>query len=118
MPKTPHLPTLLLAASLAFVLTACVTPYRTDVQQGNAVSTETLEKLPLSMNKRQVRFLLGTPLVTDPFRQDRWDYIYSLRNGNGPAVHQRLSLIFHNDVLVDVDGDLAPTHLKHKAASN
>ena len=100
MPKTPHLPTLLLAASLAFVLTACVTPYRTDVQQGNAVSTETLEKLQLSMNKRQVRFLLGTPLVTDPFRQDRWDYIYSARNETArPSANA--SLIFHNDVLVD-----------------
>jgi outer membrane protein assembly factor BamE len=115
MPKIISKSLLLL---LALPLAGCVSPYRADVQQGNALSAEALAKLEPNMTKRQVRALLGTPLVTDPFRQDRWDYVFTQRNGHGPTERQRLTLQFRNDQLVGVDGDLAPPHLRHKSVSS
>jgi outer membrane protein assembly factor BamE len=58
------------------------------------------------MTRRQVRFLLGTPIVEDTFNNDRWDYIRLVRRGNDTLLRRRLTVVFENDVLVDVEGDL------------
>jgi len=93
---------------MSLVLGACVPTYRADIQQGNVVTPETVSALKLGMTKRQVRYALGTPLIADPFHKDRWDYIYSLQKGNGARSQQRLTVIFRNDALVTIEGDLAP----------
>src|SRR3990170_4201353 len=80
----------LLAA--ATLLAGCVSPYKIDVQQGNVVSQEMLEKLKPGMTKSQVRFALGTPLIADSFHPDRWDYFYSLKKGGDPAPPPRRRL--------------------------
>lgn len=99
---------LLLAAVLAAPLAGCITPYRMDVQQGNVISQEMVDQLKPGMTKAQVRFVLGTPLITDPFHPDRWDYFYSFRHGReGVPETRRLTVIFRNDTLVRVEGDLA-----------
>ena len=60
-----------------FLLSACfVVPHKIDVQQGNFVDQEMMSKLKLDMTRSQVLFVLGTPLVTDAFHPDRWDYVY------------------------------------------
>ena len=55
--------------------------YRINVEQGNVVNEEMVEKLRPGLNKRQVRYIMGTPLIEDSFHADRWDYRYLLRNG-------------------------------------
>ena len=55
--------------------------YRINVEQGNVVNEEMVEKLRPGLNKRQVRYIMGTPLIEDSFHDDRWDYRYLLRNG-------------------------------------
>jgi len=66
----------LLICLITFVLlSGCA--HKIDIQQGNALSLETLDKVKPGMERDQVRFILGTPLLTDPFHQDRWDYYYS-----------------------------------------
>jgi outer membrane protein assembly factor BamE len=80
--------------------------YRIPIQQGNVITVEMLQELKLGMDKRKVKFILGTPLVTDVFHLDRWDYFYSYKPGTGDTVQQRASLFFENDRLVRVDADI------------
>ena len=69
-------------ATLVFgALTGCYPGYRMDVEQGNVVTPEQRAQLQLGMGRREARFVLGSPLVKDPFHTDRWDYVYSLRDG-------------------------------------
>ncbi len=70
--------------------------YRLDIPQGNLIDQEKVEQLKIGMEPRQVRYLLGTPLITDTFSQDRWDYYYSLRKNNKEKVDYHLSIIFDN----------------------
>ena len=95
-------------AVLSLLLSSCVSLYKPDVQQGNVISAEMLETLKTGMTKRQVVFLLGTPLIVDPFHPERWDYFYSLsKNGRKPA-QRHLVVYFKGDAMVSLDGDLAP----------
>jgi len=93
---------------MSLVLGACVPTYRADIQQGNVVTPETVSALKLGMTKRQVRYALGTPLIADPFHKDRWDYVYSLQKSRGTRSQQRLTVIFKDEALVAIEGDLAP----------
>lgn len=96
---------LLLSASLALLVSGC-SVYKVEVQQGNVVTQEMIDKLKPGMTRSQVRFVLGTPLVTDAFHLNRWDYYYYLRpSNNDTGESQRLTVIFKNDVLVSVQND-------------
>jgi outer membrane protein assembly factor BamE len=69
-------------------LLGLVTPYRIDIVQGNAVSREQIAAIKLGMSRAQVRDILGTPLLTDPFRAGRWDYLFTIRRpGTEPQPH-------------------------------
>jgi outer membrane protein assembly factor BamE len=95
---------LLLLAALVFgALTGCYPGYRMDIEQGNVITTKQRAQLQLGMSRRETRFVLGSPLVKDPFHADRWDYVYSLRDGaTGTFDQQRLSLFFEDNLLVDI----------------
>jgi outer membrane protein assembly factor BamE len=82
--------------------------YKIDIEQGNIVTQEMVDQLRPGMTKRQVTFVMGTPLVRDPFHQDRWDYIYSYQPGGGERGQERLSVLFENDELVSITGDFRP----------
>jgi outer membrane protein assembly factor BamE len=71
----------LLAAAAALLLSGCV--YRLDTQQGNILDVEQVDQVEVGMTRSQVRFILGTPMVADPFDQSRWDYVYWQRKGKG-----------------------------------
>lgn len=90
-------------------LAACIQPYKVDVRQGNRVTEEMVRLLEPGMDKSQVRFVLGAPLITDPFHQDRWDYVYLYKEHAGaPAQIRRLTVIFEGDTLARLEGDMAP----------
>ena len=80
--------------------------YKIDVEQGNIVTQEMVEQLKPGMSRRQVRFILGTPLLEDPFNQARWDYPYVKRNGNKVLDEARLMVYFDGDKLVSFEGDV------------
>jgi outer membrane protein assembly factor BamE len=91
----------LLAVLLAgAVAGGCV--FRVDVQQGNLLDEADIEAVQPGMTRSQVRFLLGTPVVEDPFHQDRWDYMYYLRVGRSRKPIQRW-------LIVEFDGDIVRT---------
>ena len=96
----------LFAAILALLLSGCLSVYKLEVQQGNVVTQEMIDKLKPGMTPSQVRFVMGTPLVTDPFHPDRWDYYYYLRRANEAVGEtQRVTVVFKNDLLIAVQGD-------------
>jgi outer membrane protein assembly factor BamE len=80
--------------------------YRIDVQQGNIITQDMLEKLKLGMSKQQVSFILGTPLLVDTFLPDRWHYIYSFKPGNGRREQRTITVWFEDDKLSHVSGDV------------
>jgi len=86
-----------------------ITPYRMVIQQGNFISQEMVSQLKPGMTKEQVRFILGTPLVTDIFHADRWDYVFFREQANGKREQRNLSVVFENGKLVRVLGDLMPS---------
>lgn len=81
--------------------------YKIDVEQGNIVTQDMVDQLRPGMSRRQVRFILGTPLLQDTFNQQRWDYPYVKRNGQRVLSESRLTVYFENDSLVEVTGDYA-----------
>ena len=93
---------LLLALTILLSATACA-PYKMDIRQGNYISQESREKLKTGMTRLQVRSLLGSPLVTDTFHPDRWDYVYSYEHRRTQEVSQHLTLYFEGDKLVRID---------------
>jgi len=80
--------------------------YKADIQQGNAISQDMLAKLKPGMTPSQVRFVLGTPLLVDPFRNNRWDYVYRLVQGGKLVEHRRITVVFENDKLKAIEGDV------------
>lgn len=80
--------------------------YRIDIQQGNVVTQEMLDKLEPDMEKRKVRHVLGSPLIENAFDRSRWDYYYSFQQSGGDRVQRRISLYFDNEKLARVDGNV------------
>ncbi len=111
MLRTSRTANLALALSITLSLSACSGigfpgVYKIFVEQGNIVTAEMVEELKPDMTRRQVQFVLGTPIVEDTFNSNRWDYIYLLRIGEDVTKESRLKVIFDGDRLVDVKGEL------------
>jgi outer membrane protein assembly factor BamE len=92
--------------------------YKIDVEQGNIVTQEMVDQLKPGMSRRQVRFVLGTPLVEDTFNPDRWDYTYVIRNGNNILAEEQLSVFFEGDTLVSFTSNLTPNEPSEEAADS
>lgn len=93
--------------------------YRPDVQQGNFVSKEMVSQLKVGMTPEQVRFVLGTPLVSDIFHGERWDYPFRMRNGNGQITTSHVSVFFKEGRVERFEGGDLPEekdYLKRLAA--
>lgn len=86
------------------LLAACV--YQAPISQGNLLKQEDVDQVAVGMTRSQVRFLLGTPMIDDPFHADRWDYVYFLKVGRKDAVFKRwISVKFDGDVVTEVLAD-------------
>ena len=83
-----------------------LTPYKIDVRQGNYVTQEMVSQLKPGMSKDQVRYALGSPLLTDMFHADRWDYVYRLQQGNGKVEERKIIVYFDQAKLIRVAGDV------------
>lgn len=106
-----HRITLCTAGALLLVLTAGCESYLPNfytvpVRQGNYLDPALVGQLRTGMTKQQIQQLLGTPLITDPFHQNRWDYYYSYSK-DGKVVEQRhVALFFSGDTLSRVEGQV------------
>ena len=90
----------LLLISLIFSA-GCV--YRANISQGNLIKQDDLDQVEIGMTRNQVRFLLGTPMIDDPFHSDRWDYVYYLRVGREDAGFKRwVTVLFEDGEVIEI----------------
>lgn len=87
------------------LLGGCDVIYKPDVQQGNLLDAKNVQQLKPGMSKQQVVALLGTPSVTSPFAQSRWDYVATMQKRGGKILERTLTLYFDNDTLARTNGD-------------
>ncbi|MDC8759494.1 outer membrane protein assembly factor BamE [Janthinobacterium fluminis] len=90
-------------------------PYRPVIQQGNFISEEMLAQLKVGQTREQVRFLLGTPLLTDIFHAERWDYPFRLAKGNGELTTSRVVVFFKDGKVERFEGGNLPTEKEYIA---
>ena len=97
---------LLISLTLAFI-SACGFPgvYKINIEQGNIVTQEMVNQLKPGMSRRQVNFIMGTPLIKDTFNRNRWDYVFMIRNGSTVLEQSRVAVEFNDDTFVNVFGD-------------
>ncbi|WP_205203858.1 outer membrane protein assembly factor BamE [Azonexus hydrophilus] len=103
-----------LLAAFALFMTGCaykpsfINEYKIDVQQGNVLTQDMVAQLKPGQTREQVRFILGSPLLTDVFHRERWDYVYYFRDGSTRKVQRRqFSVFFDADHrLSRVSGDV------------
>lgn len=96
---------LILTFFCLMLLSACV--YRANISQGNLIEQKDLDQTEIGMTKSQVRFLLGTPMIDDPFTRNRWDYVYYLKIGRQGATHKRwVSIYFVDEKVSEIKKEL------------
>lgn len=85
--------------------------YRANISQGNLIKQEDLDQVEIGMTINQVRFLIGTPMIQDPFSNSRWDYVYYITIGRDDAIQKRWVSVYFEDEKVSkiqLDQELAP----------
>ena len=107
-----HLPRVALMLCVVFGasvgMSGCV--YRIDIQQGNFLEDKDIDRVTVGMTRVQVRSLLGTPMVADPFESSRWDYVYYLKQGRLKKPTQRHFIVhFEGDKVVKIDRSTPPS---------
>jgi outer membrane protein assembly factor BamE len=85
-------------------------PYRIEIVQGNVVTSEQVERVAQGMTRLQVREVLGTPLLTDMFHADRWDYMFILHRGGAPLTRLDVTIFFEADKVARVEAPALPTN--------
>ncbi|MDO9072575.1 MAG: outer membrane protein assembly factor BamE [Rubrivivax sp.] len=93
-----------------------ITPYRIDIVQGNAVTQEQAALIKPGLSRLQVREVLGTPLIADPFHADRWDYIFTLRRPGAEPQRRSVVVLFENDVVKSIDAPALPSEREFVAS--
>ncbi len=93
-----------------------VTPYRMDIVQGNVVTQEQAARVQPGMSRAQVRDILGSPMLTDVFHSDRWDYIFTIQRQGTTPQRREVVALFSGDKLDRLDANDLPTEREFVAA--
>ena len=107
---------LAVAIALSTILTSCALPrvYKVTVQQGNVITQQMVDSLKPGMSQEQVAYVMGKPVIKNPFDEDRWDYVYTLRVPGVVSDRMKMSLFFTDGMLSHFVGDLAPSEAQAK----
>jgi outer membrane protein assembly factor BamE len=107
-----------LSAVLALALTGCNSnnpnrsgifePYRVDLSQGNYITDDAVKQIKVGMNPEQVRNIMGTALLLDPFRPNRWDYVFHYKQANGKTDTRRATVFFDQSKVTKVEATELP----------
>lgn len=98
----------LIGALAAVSLNACAYIYHQPVQQGNVLEQKDIDLLQPGMTKRQVSLIIGTPAVVSPFKQNRWDYVFTFRDSKDNIERKNFTVYFENGALARTEGDFQP----------
>lgn len=106
---------LVVVLTLLTLATSCSTfrfpgVHRINIQQGNFITQQMIDKLKPGMSKNQIRYVLGQPVLENPLDQDRWDYMHTLQISGGKPQQAQLTLYFVNEHLDHFEGDYLPTN--------
>ena len=82
--------------------------YKLDINQGNYVTQDMVDRLAAGQTRQQVKGTLGTPLLADPFHADRWDYIYEFERQGHLLEHYQFTVYFVDDKLARWEGTEVP----------
>jgi outer membrane protein assembly factor BamE len=94
----------------AVSVSGCFRLYVQDIEQGNVLTQEMIDQVRPGMTRRQVTFILGTPLVADPFHADRWDYYYALQPGGRKVTKKQvITILFKGDRVTQIVRDMPDT---------
>ncbi len=93
-----------------------LSPYRIEIVQGNVVTQEVMAQIQPGLGKNPVREILGTPLLTDVFHEDRWDYVFTIARQGIPPQQRRVTVFFKGDVVDRFEADQLPTEREFVAA--
>lgn len=93
-----------------------ITPYRIDIVQGNVVTEEQAALIKPGATRQQVRDAFGTPLLSDPFHADRWDYIFTLRRPGTELTHRSIVVLFDGDIVKSIEAPELPTEREFVAS--
>ena len=95
---------------------AFIAPYKPDIIQGNVVTTEQMAQVKEGMSRVQVKEILGSPLITDPFHADRWDYVFTLKRQGFDDQQRSFVVLFDKDQVLKIDAPTLPTEDEFVAA--
>jgi outer membrane protein assembly factor BamE len=89
-------------------ISACSIPkvYKLTVQQGNIVTQDMIDELKVGMTKRQVAYVMGTPLIRSPYQQERWDYLYTLERRDKVVKNYQVTLFFKDELYTRLEGEV------------
>lgn len=93
-----------------------ITPYRIDIVQGNVITREQAARVRPGMSRLQVRDVLGTPLLTDPFHAARWDYVFTMRRPNTDVQSRHVVVVFDGDQVLRIDAPELPSEKEFVAS--
>lgn len=96
----------LMASLVVLMLSAGCSIHQPDIQQGNSLDEKNISQLREGMKRSEVRYLMGTPMITDPFHENRWDYIYTYQTAGEDRKMGRVTLWFDNDKVARIDKKL------------
>ena len=111
---------IIISVIASLLLTGCSNyhlVHKIDIQQGNVITQDEVNLLEPGMTRRQVRFIMGSPMIADVFHQDRWDYVYLLQPGYSEPSKERITLFFADDLLTGTSGTLYPDEAGRDAPS-
>ncbi len=108
MTRTLPMTRTLIGIVAALSLNACAFIYHQPVQQGSVLEQKDIDLLQPGMTKRQVSLVIGTPAVISPFKQDRWDYVFTFRNKDDDVERKNFTVYFENGALARTEGDYQP----------
>ena len=77
--------------------------HKIDIQQGNLITDEMVDLLRLGLTRKQVQYVMGTPLVVDTFNPNHWDYVYQYRFGDGAIEKRKLRVTFEQGLVVTIE---------------
>jgi outer membrane protein assembly factor BamE len=110
------------ATGIALMLGGCswfpsIGVYKLDINQGNYITQDQVDRLRVGQTRQLVRTALGTPLLADPFHASRWDYVYLFGRQGRTLEQRKFTVYFVDDKLARWEGDEAPPPLAETARS-
>lgn len=90
------------SVAMSNAISGVITPYKVEIVQGNVVTSEQVDRIKPGRSRSDVREVLGSPLLADPFHGDRWDYVFTLKRRGTEPQQRSVVVLFEGDLVKSV----------------